>query len=438
MAVKTNSKPTIGVVGLWHLGCTLAACWAKLGHRVQAVELDEQVVRTLADGRLPIYEPGLEEAIRSGLATGTLSFSSSVEVLRACQFVFVAYDTPVRDDDTSDVTIIEEMVDRMGTSLDPGTIVVVSAQLPVGTARHLRSRLKRFQESIELVYSPENLRLGEAIACYTRPGHIVIGADDASASDAVKNLFSPMEAVCLRMNLPSAEMTKHGINSFLAASITLGNQWADLCEAVGADFDQVAEAMRHDPRIGKRAYLNPGIGFSGGTLGRDLQVLDHVSRTKANGVAPLFGDIWRYNKSRVQVVRSRCELVLGSLRGKRIGLLGMTYKPGTSTLRRSLPLEVAEDLGRHGVTLQAFDPKANWGEVRLPAGLAVRDSAYETLKGADLGVLLTEWPEFLALDYGRIKTEMASPILFDTKNLLRDRRGDLEELGFTLLTIGRA
>jgi UDPglucose 6-dehydrogenase len=437
MTPDGHSKPVLGVLGLWHLGCTISACWTNVGHQVQAVDLDEKVVRALSSGHPPIYEPGLEEALRSGMAAGKLTFSASAESLRGCRFVFVAYDTPVRDDDTSDLTVIEDVVNRVGPFLDPNAVVVFSAQLPVGTARRLRSRLKSFRDTIELVYSPENLRLGEAIACYTRPGHIVIGADDEVAANEVEKLFSPMEAVCLKMSLPSAEMTKHAINSFLAASITLSNQWADLCEAVGGDFFQVAEAMRYDPRIGQRAYLTAGIGFSGGTLGRDLQVLEQLNRGKAKGLSPMFGDIWRYNKSRVQVVRNRCQKALGSVNGRTIALLGMTYKPGTSTLRRSLPLEVAEDLGKHGATLRAYDPKANWKEVQLLTGLTVHDSPYDAIKDADMAVVLTEWPDFLTLDYGRIKTQMTQPILFDTKNMLRAQRRDLERLGFKVLAIGR-
>jgi UDPglucose 6-dehydrogenase len=298
--------------------------------------------------------------------------------------------------------------------------------------------LKKIDDSLELVYSPENLRLGEALACYDRPGHIVIGADSEEAAEAVERLFASMQAVCLRMSLPSAEMTKHAINTFLAASITLTNQWADLCEAVGADFADVAAAMRHDPRIGTRAYLTSGIGFSGGTLGRDLQVLDQRNRELARGGAPLFGDIWRYNKARIKVVRSRCEKILGSVNGKTIALWGMTYKPGTSTLRRSLSLEVAEDLAKQGAYLRAFDPKADWKEASVPAGLTVCSSAYEAASGADLVILLTEWPDFASLDYSRVRSAMGRSILFDTKNMLRSRRQELKELGFRVLTIGRA
>lgn len=438
MALSRDLQPVIGVVGLWHLGCTIAACWAKHGFVVRGVDLDEEVVRGLREGRPPIYEPGLAETIQAEETRSKLSFSTVVEALAGCRFVFVGYDTPVRDDDTSDLTVIEDMILRMGPHLDPHTVVIMSAQLPVGMSRNLRSRLKRFDDTIELVYSPENLRLGEAIACYTHPGHIVIGADSDVAAAAVEELFAPMEAICLKMNLPSAEMTKHCINSFLAASITLANQWSDLCAAVCADFFHVATAMRHDPRIGKRAYLTAGIGFSGGTLGRDLQVLERLNRERAGGISPIFGDIWRYNKARSEVVRVRCEQVLGSVGGKTIALLGMTYKPGTSTLRRSLPLEVAEDMVKHGAALRAFDPKADWREVQLPSGLAVCDTPYEAVRGADIVVLLTEWPDFLTLDYSRIKAAMAQSILFDTKDMLRSRHHDLERLGFQVLTIGRA
>jgi UDPglucose 6-dehydrogenase len=240
------------------------------------------------------------------------------------------------------------------------------------------------------------------------------------------------------MNLPSAEMAKHAINSFLAASITLSNQWADLCELAGADFWDVAEVMRHDPRIGRKAYLSPGIGFSGGTLGRDLRVLEQLGREGKQQVAPIFGDMWRYNQSRKNIVRARCEQALGSVEKRTIALLGMTYKPGTSTLRRSLPLEIAHELLKYGARLRAFDPKADWNEVACPPALTIVASAYEAVHDADLAILLTEWPEFQTLDYSSIKTRMASPIIFDTKNMLRARKGELENLGFKLLSIGMA
>ena len=431
------SKPKIGVVGLWHLGCVIAATWSKLGYVIRGIDFDEANVTNLSKGRPPIYEPELQETIQASLEKDLLSFSQEPKQLKDCSFVFLAYDTPVRDDDSSDISILEETIKAIASHLAPKTILIISAQLPVGTARGFRTKLKAVDSSLEVVYSPENLRLGEAINCYLNPGHIVIGADEPQASQAVAELFSPMQAECLFMNLPSAEMTKHGINSFLAASITLANQWADICTEVGADFAQVAAAMKYDPRIGKRAYLSAGIGFSGGTLGRDLQVLEGINKDTGNS-SPIFGDIWRYNKERVKVVGKVAEDVLGNLQGKTITLLGMTYKPGTSTLRRSLPLEVASDLVARGASIKAYDPKANWSEAHLPAQFKSFANVYEAVEKANLVVLLTEWSEFKDLDFSEIRKRMEEKIFFDTKSFLINRFAEMEALGFTVLSIGRS
>src|SRR2546425_6346063 len=295
----------VAVVGLWHLGCSITAAWTRLGLSVEAIDFEGHVVESLRRGRPPLYEPGLAEALSEGLERGTLRISGEAAAVTGCRFVFLAYDTPVRDDDSSELSPIWAAVEACGPHMDRNAIFVISAQLPVGTSRRIRERLKQFQESLEVVYSPENLRLGEAIRCYLEPGHVVIGADAPHAGDAVETLFAPIRARCIRMNLPSAELVKHCINSFLATSVTLANQWADIAGAVGADFADVATVLRADPRIGERAYITPGIGFSGGTLGRDLRVLDDVNRTALSGQAPMFGDIWQYNQRRVTIVARR-------------------------------------------------------------------------------------------------------------------------------------
>ena len=421
-------KP-VGVVGLWHLGSTISAAWLTLGHEVRGIEFDPAVAAGLARGEPPLFEPGLAEVFTQALAAGHASFGTDGAAVRGCGVVFIAYDTPVRDDDTCDLAPIWRAVDVIGPHLDHGAIVVVSAQLPVGTARRIRERLRERDASIDVVYSPENLRLGEALRCYLDPGHVVIGADSSEAGDAVERLFAPMHARIFRMNLPSAEMTKHCINTFLATSVTLANQWADLCGAVGADFGDVAAVLRADPRIGGRAYITPGIGFSGGTLGRDLRVLEEVSRTTVGGRAPLFGEVWRYNQRRVDIVARRATEILGELDSRRIGLLGMTYKPGTSTLRRSLPLAVAQDLLRRGAAVRAHDPRADWREAVLPDRLQISDSPYAVAESADLLVLLTEWPEYRDLDFARLAGVMARPILLDTKDFLRPRAEQLAVAG---------
>ena len=427
----------IAVVGLWHLGCTITASWLRLGRSVTAVEFDGGVADALRAGHAPLFEPGLDDTLAGGLRRGTLLVSGEPAAVRGCPFVFVAYDTPVGDDDTSDLTTIRDAVERCAPHLDDEAVVIVSAQLPVGEARRLRERLRVLAPTAELVYSPENLRLGEAIQCYLEPGHIVIGAESAAAGDRVEALFAPMGARVFRMNLPSAELTKHCINSFLATSVTLANQWADVAAATGADYGDVAAVLRTDPRIGERAYITPGIGFSGGTLGRDLRVLDGVSREILQGTAPLFGQVWEYNAHRVQVVARRAASLLGGLDGRRLALFGMTYKPGTSTLRRSLPLAVARDLLALGATVATHDPRADWDEVAPPAGLAVADSPYVAAEGADLAVLLTEWPEYRELDFGRLASVMRRPLLLDTKDFLRPREAALAAAGLSRVVLGR-
>ncbi len=427
----------IAVVGLWHLGCTVAASWLRLGKPVTAVEFDGAVVEGLLAGRAPLFEPGLDDALADGLRHASLIVTSDAAAIREAEFVFIAYDTPVRDDDTSDLGTIRAAIEQIGPHLRADAVVIVSAQLPVGEARRLRQRLRALAPTAELVYSPENLRLGEAIACYLQPGHVVIGAESSLAGDRVEALFAPMGARIFRMNLPSAELTKHCINSFLATSVTMANQWADIASAVGADFGDVANVLRADPRIGQRAYISPGIGFSGGTLGRDLQVLGEVSRDALQGGAPLFSQVWEYNQGRVGVVARRAAELLGGVTGRRITLLGMTYKPGTSTLRRSQPVAVAKDLLAKGALVTAHDPRADWSETTPPCGLAVAESPYAAVEGADLTVLLTEWPEYRELDFARLASRMRQPLILDTKDFLRPRLEALAAVGLRRAVLGR-
>ncbi len=422
----------IAVVGLWHLGCSVTAAWLRLGKRVTGIEFDAGRSGGLRGGHAPLFEPGLDQALAAGLAQGALTVSDTPTAVSGCSFVFVAYDTTVGDDDSSDLTPIEEALERIAPSLDKDAIVIISAQLPVGTSRRLRQHLRTVAATVELVYSPENLRLGEAVACYLRPGHIVIGEESREAGDQVAALFAPMQARIFRMNLPSAEMTKHCINSFLATSVTLANQWADIAAVMGADFRDIAPVLRADPRIGERAYITPGIGFSGGTLGRDLRVLEQVNRERLDAAAPLFGDVWRYNQRRRGVVARRAATLLGGLEGRRIALLGMTYKPGTSTLRQSLPLAVARDLLSRGARVAAHDPRADWSEVAAPEGLTVATSAYEAAAGADLLVLLTEWPEYRELDFARLARDARGCVLLDTKGFLADKAPEASEAGLRI------
>ena len=242
-----------------------------------------------------------------------------------------------------------------------------------------------------------------------------------------------MKANIFRMRLAGAELVKHCINTFLGASVTLANQWSDVAQAYGVDFNEVAKALRADPRIGGRAYITPGIGFSGGTLGRDLSVLESVNQGALHGRAPIFGQIHRYNHARAEQIVARVAELAGA--GGSVALLGMTYKPGTSTLRRSRPVEIAQGLRARRVTLRVHDPKAAWDE--LPASLRLEPASdpYAAATGASLAVILTEWPEYKDLDLQKLARGMAKSRLLDPKGVLAHRARELRDAGFEMCTM---
>jgi UDPglucose 6-dehydrogenase len=427
-------KHTIGVVGLWHLGCVLCASWSKLGNKVIGFDYDASRIDALSKADPPLYEPNLSEVIQSGLQQGFLHFSNSADSLSECDFVFLSYDTPVNEDDSSDTTILEQAVGDLANVMKNDSVLVVSSQSPVGFCRQLRSRLREKNKSLELAYSPENLRLGEAIQCYLNPGRIILGTESPAAERKCRELFSQIEAEMLSMNLESAEMVKHGINSFLATSIVFANHLADICESAGARIDDVVRGMKTDPRIGAKAYLSCGIGFSGGTLGRDLQVLSRKN-SERKGYAKIFNVIHELNSERKSSIVERIAGILGGIAERSVGILGLTYKPGTSTLRRSLPLEIVNLLIDRKANVKVYDPKADYGELGAELRFKVASSIKDAAEGADILILLTEWPDFKEYNWQHIPQLMRQPFLLDTKNVLKEDQ--MITNGFKYFSVGR-
>jgi UDPglucose 6-dehydrogenase len=424
----------IGVIGLWHLGSVLCASWFKLGFKVIGFDYECPRVEKLNKGIPPLFEPGLAEVIREGLQSRKLHFTDDIQALDACDFVFLSYDTPVRENDSSDTTILEKAIEDARPVLNDGVIVIVSSQVPVGFCRRLRAKLHQDNPTLDLAYSPENLRLGDAIRCYLNPGRIILGTADSRIEHRAKSLLAPIPAEILTMSLESAEMVKHGLNSYLAMSIVFANHLADLCEMTGARIEDVVLGLKSDPRIGKSAYLTPGIGFSGGTLGRDLIVLDQINRENAGG-AEIFGRIHEMNSQRKFAIVSRIEKIAGRCDDMSIGILGITYKPGTSTLRRSLPLEIVHLLLEKKVRVKVYDPKADYSELPLRPEFQIASSIEDVSLSADMLVLLTEWEEFRVYDWKKVTAGMRKAVVFDTKNFLDKDR--MVSLGFEYYSIGR-
>lgn len=424
----------IGIFGLWHLGTVLCAAWSEIEFMVVGFDYDKERVKQIQKGIPPVFEPNLTKTLKKSVNRNFLRFSSDIASLSECDFIFLSYDTPVTDDDASDTTILKKSVMDVSEVMKDKSVLIVSSQSPIGYCSILRNKLKKVNSTLELAYSPENLRLGEAIHCYLNPGRIILGTANRDTATKCITLFNSITNDVLTMNLESAEMVKHGINSFLAMSIVFANNLADICEEKKADIIDAVRGIKSDPRIGQKAYLSPGIGFSGGTLGRDLKVLEMVNGNM-EGSAELFGIIHKLNRDRKNSIVNKIKKMLKNLENKSIGILGLTYKPGTSTLRRSLPLEIVNLLIQKGAVVKVYDPKADYSEININPKFIISDSVKDLSRDLDILVLLTEWPEFKEYNWGTIIGEMTNNLFFDTKNFLDEDK--LKAIGFLYHSIGR-
>jgi UDPglucose 6-dehydrogenase len=428
-----KKEKKIGIIGLWHLGCVLAAAWSKKNHIVSGFDHNKDRVENLTQGHLPIYEPGLEKNIKQSVTKNLLFFSDNIKTLSNSDFIFLSYDTPVLENDDSDISILVQSVKEAAIIMKDNSVLIISSQTPVGLCTELRQEIKKINDSLDLAYSPENLRLGEALDCYINPGRIILGTANKETEEKCISLFQEISKDIIVMNLESAELVKHGINSFLATSIVFANHLADICEEMNADIKAVASGMKSDPRIGNKAYLSPGIGFSGGTLGRDLFVLNKVN-SQSEGQSELFGIIHNLNQKRKFSIIKKIDKIVGGLQTKNIGVLGLTYKPGTSTLRRSLPLEIINLLVEKGANVFAYDSKADYSELNINPTFNIVKEMKEVIMNTDIVVLLTEWPEFREYDWKINIKRMKQKRFFDTKNFLD--KNFMKNIGFEYHSIG--
>ena len=425
------------VIGIWHLGAVYSACLADLGYQVIGVDGDAKRIAELNKGIPPLFEPGLQELITSNIKSKRLTYTTDLShAVKGASYVLITFDTPVNDQDEIDLSEIFDTAGRLAGCIENNSIILVSSQVPVGTCEEIKAIIKKQTPAldIDIAYSPENLRLGQAIDCFKKPERIVIGADNSATLDKVETLFSVVKAPVLKMNLRSAEMTKHALNAFLATSISFGNEIANICDEVGADALKVVTALRTEGRIGGKIPLFPGLGFAGGTLARDLKVLKNIGREKGYETL-LIDSVLAVNQRQNGVVVRKLERIYGSVKGLTIGILGLTYKPGTSTLRRSAALEIIKQLVDRGAKVRAYDPKADMNEVHEHIEFEFCTDVSTVAIDSDALVLITEWPEFKELDYARLKHIMKKPVFIDTKNLLDSQQ--MSAKGFSYFGIGR-
>ena len=424
----------ITVLGLWHLGSVTAACCAKhcgADELVIGLDFDEAVVAGLQKGKAPLFEPGLDALIAERLSTPLLRFTTDVR--SACAFtdvLWVCYDTPVNDSDESDVAFVLERVRRCLPHVPDGALVLISSQLPVGTARQLETEFPKLHFAV----SPENLRLGKAIEAFEKAERVIVGVRDAARRGILEKIFKPFTSNILFMRTESAEMVKHALNSFLALSITFINEVARLCEHVGADAKEVAAGLKSEPRIGPKAYLGPGGPFAGGTLARDVVTLTSLGAQHGEALR-LIPAIKQSNDEHRGWALRQLQARLGNLTNRTVAILGLVYTPNTDTLRRSAAVELCQKLQSAGAHVVAFDPvikktSVELGETKLVHGV---DAA---LTHADGAVVCTEWPQFREANWASAVAKMRRALVIDANRFLEKPLQGVA--GVEHISVGRA
>jgi UDPglucose 6-dehydrogenase len=426
-AAATHGRPIdrgpIGVIGLWHLGSVTAACLAAAGHEVIAVDPDPAVVAALAAGRPPVSEPGLPELIARNAAR--LRFTTEPLELAGAGCAWVTFDTPVDDEDEADVDWVLDRAQELLAPLPDGALVIVSSQLPVGSVAALQARCAagRGGRGLRFTCVPENLRLSHALESFCAPDRIVAGVRSERDQRELAELLAPFSTDVQWMRVESAEMTKHALNGFLATSVAFINEIAAVCESVGADAAEVALGLKSERRIGPRAYLRPGDAFAGGTLARDIGFLRGLA--ERHGLpAHVFAGVADGNAAHRQWTRRKLLELLGgeraSLAERTVAVWGLTYKPGTDTLRRSSAIELCRWLAGAGVAVRAHDPAVS----ALPSGLAEAVELCATPLGAaaeaDALVVCTAWPDYLEVPTEDLLSALAQAVVVDPAGWLRD------------------
>ncbi len=430
----------ICVVGTGYVGLVTGACLAEFGMNLICVDNDGQKIGLLKEGRLPIYEPGLEGLVAKGTREGRLHFSTDLgEAVRTSLVIFVAVGTPPREDGSADLRFVEEVGKEIATQMDGYKVVVMKSTVPVGTARWFKRLIQGHQPrpiAFDIVSNPEFLREGSAIEDFMRPDRVVIGAESEQAFAIMKEIYSALyliETPFILTTLESAEMIKYATNSFLATKVTFINEIANLCEKVGADVHHVAKAMGLDGRIGRK-FLHPGPGYGGSCFPKDTRALSWLARQRGYTFR-ILESVIQANEFQKQRMVDKIQEMVGELPGKKIGILGLSFKPNTNDIRESSSIFIIKELLRRGARIKAFDPAAiEESRMVLPEVDYGRD-AYDVAEGADALVLVTEWNQFRRLDLSRIKALLREPVFIDLRNVYDPEQ--MRRLGFRYCGVGR-
>jgi UDPglucose 6-dehydrogenase len=429
----------IAIIGSGYVGLVTGACFAEVGHEVICVDNDERKVKALQNGKIPIYEPGLEQLVQRNVSAHRLQFTGSIEQgVDNSQVVFIAVPTPPQIDGSVDLTYIERVAREIASVLKEYRVIVDKSTVPVKTGEKVTDTIRRYSKvnvEFDVVSNPEFLREGCAVADLLEPDRIVIGSNSERALAIMKRVYEPFMAPIMVTDINSAELIKHAANSFLALKISYINALSAICEVSGADIEKVADGIGADKRIG-RSFLNAGLGYGGSCFPKDIAAFIAISE-QIGEPFQLLREVQRINKNQRERFVKRLRDTLWVLKEKRIAVWGLTFKPDTDDVRNSVAVDLVNDLLREGAQVTAYDPKGNERvqELNLCPGVRLANSALEAVQDAETLILATEWPDFGDVDLTEVRRRMHTPIVFDGRNLFDP--ATMRDLGFHYYAIGR-
>jgi len=431
----------VAMIGTGYVGLVSGACFADFGHTVTCIDKDAAKIERLQAGGIPIYEPGLDLLVAQNVKAGRLFFSTeAAEAVRSADAVFIGVGTPSRrGDGHADLTYVYAAAEEIAGLVEGFTVVVTKSTVPVGTGDEIEAIFKRVRPDadVAVVSNPEFLREGAAIEDFKRPDRVVVGTDDDRARALMREIYRPLylnETPIVFTNRRTSELIKYAANAFLALKITYINEMADLCEAVGADVQQVAKGIGLDGRIGGK-FLNAGPGYGGSCFPKDTLALVKTAQ-EAGAPVQLIETTVKVNEARKKAMAKKVGAALSDdLAGKTVGVLGLTFKPNTDDMRDAPSLDIVPALQAAGAKVQAFDPEGSHEARQLLRDVEFKDDPYDVAAGADVLVIITEWDQFRALDLDRIKLLMNRPVMVDLRNIYKP--DDMRTRGFTYTSVGR-
>ena len=431
----------ICMIGAGYVGLVSAACFSQFGWSVTCVDKDARRVAQMNKGESPIYEPGLDALISRNMEAGRLIFTQDLaSAVKGADVVFLAVGTPMRrGDGHADLSFVFSAVDDLAPHLDGFTVVVTKSTVPVGTSRKVEQRLRELRPDGEFAVcsNPEFLREGSAIQDFTHPDRVLVGVDDERARSVMEALYEPLSlrnAPLIFTSRESAELAKYAANAFLAMKISFINEIADLCEKVGADVQEVASAIGMDGRIGGK-FLHPGPGYGGSCFPKDVSAIIRTGR-EANSALSIIEQVHTVNSERKLAMAGRIEAAAdGSLHGKTVAILGVTFKPNTDDMREAPSLVIVPLLQEKGAKVRLYDPEGRTQAEPLLPGAEWSQSSMAAVEGADVLVILTEWNEFRALNLKTVKEKMAGSVLVDLRNIFK--ADTARDAGFSYVGVGR-